>query len=203
MRRLFELRTPSVSVQLVVCFQKFSHICEHFFSAARGVALEIQNENRVMHAHAQQEPSVAVIFVSIYSDALVVYLLRLPAVALFGERFQVGYNFFAVGFEIFKVYLEPAFKLLRRLFKVGDKALEAAAALFEQSRFYYQLRNEIRAVVEIVILPECGMAGGLNRKRAVDALFIEFYLLVDNILIAALKSDMLAAMRLDEFRKSR
>ena len=46
------------------------------------------------------------------------------------------------------------------------------------------------------------MAGGLNRKRAVDALFIEFYLLVDNIFIAALKSDMLAAVRLDEFRKS-
>ena len=91
MRRLFELRTPSASVQLVVCFQKFSHIGEHFFRAARGVALEIQNENRVMHTHAQQEPSVAVIFVSIYSDALVVYLLRLPAVALFGESFQVGY----------------------------------------------------------------------------------------------------------------
>lgn len=46
-----------------------------------------------MHAHAQQEPSVAVIFVGVYPDALVVYLLRLPAVALFGERFQVGYNF--------------------------------------------------------------------------------------------------------------
>ena len=46
------------------------------------------------------------------------------------------------------------------------------------------------------------MAGGLNRKRAVDALFVEFYLLVDNILIAALKSDMLAAMRLDELRES-
>ena len=69
-----------------------------------------------MHTHAQQEPSVAVIFVSIYSDALVVYLLRLPAVTLLGERFQVGYNFFAVGFEIFKVYLEPALKLLRRSF---------------------------------------------------------------------------------------
>ena len=156
-----------------------------------------------MHAHAQQEPSVAVIFVSIYSDALVVYLLRLPAVALFGERFQVGYNFFAVGFEIFKVYLEPAFKLLRRLFEVGDKALKTATALFEQSRFYYQLRDKIRAVVEIVILPERGMAGGLNRKRSVDALFIELYLLVDNILIAALESDMLAAVRLDEFCESR
>ena len=82
-----------------------------------------------MHTHAQQEPSVAVIFVSIYSDALVVYLLRLPAVALFGESFQVGYDFFAVWFEIFQVYLEPALKLLRRLFKVGDKALEAGAAL--------------------------------------------------------------------------
>ena len=75
-----------------------------------------------MHTHAQQEPSVAVIFVSIYSDALVVYLLRLPAVALFGESFQVGYDFFAVGFEIFKVYLEPALKLLRRLFEVGNEA---------------------------------------------------------------------------------
>lgn len=88
-----------------------------------------------MHTHAQQEPSVAVIFVSIYSDALVVYLLRLPAVALFGERFQVGYNFFAVGFEIFKVYLEPALKLLRRLFKVGDEAFEAAAALLSRAAF--------------------------------------------------------------------
>lgn len=155
-----------------------------------------------MHTHTQQEPSVAVIFVSIYSDALVVYLLRLPAVALFGERFKVGYDFFAVWLEIFKVYLEPALKLLRRLFKVGNEAFEAAAALFEQSRFYNQLRNEIRAVIEIVILPECGMAGGLNRKRAVDALFIELYLLVDNIFISALKSDMLAAMRLDELRKS-
>ena len=139
-----------------------------------------------MHAHAQQEPSVAVIFIGVYSDALVVYLLRLPAVALFGERFQVGYNFFAVGFEIFKVYLEPALKLLRRLFKVGDKALKAAAALFEQSRFYYQLRDKIRAVVEIVILPERGMAGGLNRQRAVDALFVDLNLLVDKILLASL-----------------
>ena len=156
-----------------------------------------------MHTHAQQEPSVAVIFVSIYSDALVVYLLRLPAVALFGESFQVGYDFFAVGFEIFKVYLEPALKLLRRLFEVGNEALKAAAALFEQSRFYNQLRDKIRAVVEIIILPECGMAGGLNRKRAVDALFIELNLLVDNIFIAALKSDMLAAVRLDEFCESR
>ena len=126
-----------------------------------------------MHAHAQQEPSVAVIFIGVYSDALVVYLLRLPAVALFGERFQVGYDFFAVWLEIFKVYLEPALKLLRRLFEVGDKALEAAAALFEQSRFYNELRNEIRAVVEIVILPERGMTGGLNRKRADDADIVE------------------------------
>ena len=46
------------------------------------------------------------------------------------------------------------------------------------------------------------MTGGLYRKRAVDALFIELYLLVDNIFISALKSDMLAAMRLDELRKS-
>ena len=43
------------------------------------------------------------------------------------------------------------------------------------------------------------MTGCLYRKRAVDALFIELYLLVDNIFIAALKSDMLAAVRLDEF----
>ena len=46
------------------------------------------------------------------------------------------------------------------------------------------------------------MTGGLYRKRAVDALFVELNLLVDNIFIAALKSDMLAAMRLDELRKS-
>lgn len=88
-----------------------------------------------MHAHAQQEPSVAVIFIGVYSDALVVYLLRLPAVALFGESFQVDYNFFAVGFEIFKVYLEPAFKLLRRLFEVGNKALEVPPLFLSRAAF--------------------------------------------------------------------
>ena len=153
-----------------------------------------------MNTQAQQEPAVTVLLIKRNTDTLIVILCHNEILLFSGIGFQIINNLFAIGTEILFGNANADFLTLCRLFQVSNQTVKGLAFHAELCRFDDNFGNQISAVIEEIILLHSGMTGGFNRQRTGNAVFILTDRLVNDILIASLKAQVLAAQLLfDEF----
>ena len=185
-----------------VVFKEIVKNGRNFFGAAFRIAFEVDGENGLVQAHADEYPAVAVLLVEIQPDSLVVFRGRRnegqgPGIA--GQLFD---DPVAQGLEIaafFKV--QARFFRFRRLGQIPDEIGELAPVFALSGQRDQKPRDEISAVVEEVVLFERGVPAGLDGERGIFSRGVAPDGFVDDVFVASAETAVLSAVRLNELRQ--
>ena len=146
-----------------------------------------------MNTQAQQEPAVAVFLIKRYTDTFVIVIRNDKVFLLCSIGSQISNDFFAVFAEILFGNADTDLFCFNWLSEIFDQRIEGLAFHSELSRFDNDLCDQISAVIQEVVFFHCRMTGGFDRQRTANAVFILTDRLIDHILVAALKAQVLSA----------